>query len=107
VVVQADEDACFVGSDRNSWPLPLQHETAMDRCLHRANVSDIQTMSNVHTVKQLRPLDGVPARMCGPQARVNPKTESPIVATIITGAIIGTLAFFVPLEVLADLVSMG
>ncbi|WIA30684.1 hypothetical protein OEZ86_000756 [Tetradesmus obliquus] len=40
-------------------------------------------------------------------ARVNPKTESPIVATIITGVIIGTLAFFVPLEVLADLVSMG
>lgn len=41
------------------------------------------------------------------QARVNPRTQSPIVATIITGTIIGVLAFFVPLEVLADLVSMG
>lgn len=41
------------------------------------------------------------------QARINPRTESPIVATIITGTIIGVLAFFVPLEILADLVSMG
>jgi amino acid transporter len=47
------------------------------------------------------------AHCCCLQARVNPKTESPIIATIITGVIIGTLAFFVPLEVLADLVSMG
>lgn len=38
---------------------------------------------------------------------MNPKTQSPIVATIITGTIIGLLAFFVPLEILADLVSMG
>lgn len=44
---------------------------------------------------------------CLLQARVNPKTQSPIVATIITGVIIGVLAFFVPLEILADLVSMG
>jgi amino acid transporter len=41
------------------------------------------------------------------QARVNPKTESPVVATILCGVIIAVLAFFVPLEVLADLVSMG
>lgn len=34
------------------------------------------------------------------QARVNPKTQAPIVATLITGAVIGVLAFFVPLEVL-------
>ncbi|WIA40660.1 hypothetical protein OEZ86_004366 [Tetradesmus obliquus] len=40
-------------------------------------------------------------------ARVNPKTESPVVATILCGVIIGILAFFVPLEVLANLVSMG
>lgn len=40
-------------------------------------------------------------------ARIHPKTESPIVATVITGTIVGVLAFFVPLEVLADLVSMG
>ncbi|KAI8467780.1 MAG: amino acid permease-domain-containing protein [Monoraphidium minutum] len=40
-------------------------------------------------------------------ARINPRTESPIVATVITGTIVGVLAFFVPLEVLADLVSMG
>lgn len=41
------------------------------------------------------------------QARINPRTQSPVVATIITGTIIGVLAFFVPLETLADLVSMG
>lgn len=40
-------------------------------------------------------------------ASINARTESPIVATVITGAIVGVLAFFVPLEVLADLVSMG
>lgn len=41
------------------------------------------------------------------QARVHSKTESPVVATIICGAIVAVLAFFVPLTVLADLVSMG
>lgn len=41
------------------------------------------------------------------QATVSPRTQSPVVATIITGTIIGLLAFFVPLETLADLVSMG
>jgi len=40
-------------------------------------------------------------------ARVSPRTQSPIVATIFTGTVIGTLAFFVPLDILADLVSMG
>ncbi|KAF6257134.1 amino acid permease-domain-containing protein [Scenedesmus sp. NREL 46B-D3] len=40
-------------------------------------------------------------------ARVSPRTESPVVATILCGGIIAVLAFFVPLEVLADLVSMG
>lgn len=43
---------------------------------------------------------------CCRQARVSPRTQSPVVATIITGTIIGVLAFFVPLEILADLVSM-
>lgn len=38
---------------------------------------------------------------------MSPRTQSPVVATIITGTIIGVLAFFVPLETLADLVSMG
>lgn len=38
---------------------------------------------------------------------MSPRTQSPVVATIITGTIIGLLAFFVPLETLADLVSMG
>lgn len=42
-----------------------------------------------------------------PQATVSPRTQSPVVATVITGTIIGLLAFFVPLETLADLVSMG
>jgi hypothetical protein len=41
------------------------------------------------------------------QASINPRTQSPVVATVITGTIIGVLAFFVPLEILADLVSMG
>jgi len=41
------------------------------------------------------------------QARVDPRTGSPVVATVITGTIVGLLAFFVPLIVLADLVSMG
>eukprot|EP00775_Hariotina_reticulata_P009041 gene9041-9212_t len=40
-------------------------------------------------------------------AKVHPRTESPVVATIFTGSIVAVLAFFVPLEVLADLVSMG
>jgi hypothetical protein len=44
---------------------------------------------------------------CCVQARVHPKTESPIVATLMSGAIVAVLAFFVPLTVLADLVSMG
>jgi APA family basic amino acid/polyamine antiporter len=38
---------------------------------------------------------------------VNARTESPVVATVFTGSIVAVLAFFVPLEVLADLVSMG
>jgi len=41
------------------------------------------------------------------QASINPRTQSPVVATVITGSVIGVLAFFVPLEILADLVSMG
>jgi amino acid transporter len=44
---------------------------------------------------------------CCSQARVHPKTESPIVATLLSGGIVAVLAFFVPLAVLADLVSMG
>lgn len=40
-------------------------------------------------------------------ARINPRTQGPIVATVVAGTIIGLLAFFVPLIVLADLVSMG
>lgn len=39
--------------------------------------------------------------------QVHPKTETPVVATLVTGLIGGILAFFVPLVVLADLVSLG
>jgi APA family basic amino acid/polyamine antiporter len=40
-------------------------------------------------------------------ARVNPKTQTPVIMTVITGAIVAILTFVVPLEVLLDLVNIG